>query len=282
MHPNPPAPDIDQLVATLPARIVHVGSNRFSYRTTGTGTTLVLLHGIGSSSASWIPLMQRLADGFHLVAWDAPGYGESTSLASLSPRAADYGDALAAMLDALSIDRTVLVGHSLGALMAADFAARHPHRVKALLLADPASGYGLADEATRNERLASRLKLMNELGPDGMAARRAAQLLGPNASPTALALVQWSMSRLRPEGHEQAARLLAAGRLVEDAARFPGETLVICGSEDKVTPEEACRKVAQACRNARYQSLPGLGHACYVEAPETVAAVVREFAGRFC
>lgn len=278
MQPSPPAPDIDQLAASVPARFAHVGERRFSYREAGAGTALVLLHGIGSSSASWIPFMHQLADAFRIVAWDAPGYADSTALAAASPVAADYADALSTMLDALSIERMVLVGHSLGALMAANFAARNPDRVTALLLADPASGYGLADEATRNERLQSRLKLMSELGPQGMATQRAGQLLGPNASPAALALVQWSMSRLRPDGHEQAARMLAAGRLVEDVARYAGRTLVVCGSADKITPEEGCRKVAQACRSGQYQSLPELGHACYVEAPEVVAAVVREFA----
>lgn len=273
--------EIDQLIARLPARTARADAQAFSYRETGTGMPLVLLHGIGSSSASWIPMMEWLSASFRLIAWDAPGYGESTPLGTAAPDAADYADALARMLDALAIDRMVLVGHSLGALMAASFAARHLQRVAALLLVDPASGYGLADEATRKERLNNRLKLMDELGPEGMATRRANQLLGPHASPAALALVQWSMKRLRPGGHEQAARMLAAGRLIEDVAHYAGQTLVVCGSEDKVTPEEGCRKVAHACRNGQYRTLPGLGHACYVEAPETVGAVVREFADRF-
>lgn len=222
--------------------------------------------------------MTLLQDTFRLIAWDAPGYAESTPLAPAAPAAADYAEALVHLLDALAIERTVLVGHSLGALMAASFARQHPTRVARLLLADPASGYGLADEATRNDRLQSRLKLMNELGPEGMAERRGAQLLSANASADALALVRWSMRRLRPDGHAQAAYMLAGGRLLEDVAHYNGQTLVVCGSEDKITPEEGCRKVAQACRNGRYRSLPGLGHACYVEAPQTLASIMREFA----
>lgn len=279
-----PTPDVDRLAMQVPARLVRVGAQTFSYRQAGTDhpsgsrAPIVLLHGIGSSSASWVPMMTRLQDTFRLIAWDAPGYADSTPLAPAAPAAADYAAALAQLLDALAIERTVLVGHSLGALMAASFARQHSARVARLLLADPASGYGLADEATRNERLHSRLKLMNELGPQGMAERRAAQLLSPNASADALALVRWSMRRLRPDGHEQAAHMLAAGRLIEDVAHYNGQTLVVCGSEDKITPEDGCRKVAQACSNGTYRTLPGLGHACYVEAPQTLADVVREFA----
>ena len=79
---------------------------------------IVLLHGIGSNAHSFEPLMQTLADD-RTLAWDAPGYRASRMLTA----------------------RCILLGHSLGALMAARFARVSPKRVAALVLASPALGH---------------------------------------------------------------------------------------------------------------------------------------------
>jgi pimeloyl-ACP methyl ester carboxylesterase len=267
-------------LARHPARTVEAGSGKLSYRESGSGEALVLLHGIGSASASWVPFMDVAASnglaGLRLVAWDAPGYGGSTPLAPEKPKAADYAGRLAAMLDALRVDRLSLVGHSLGALMAGAFAAAHPDRVNALILLDPASGYGAATEEARNRMRDGRLGLLRDLGPQGMAEQRGSQLLSPAASAEALEWVRSSMRQVDPAGYTQAVHMLAGGTLAEDARRYEGPAIVMCGSADTVTPEEGCRRIAEALPRGQYRTLPGLGHASYVESPGTVA---RELAG---
>lgn len=235
---------------------------------------LVLLHGIGSASASWLWQLQHFGRERLVLAWDAPGYGSSTPLAMDAPQAGDYAGALEQLLDALGIGPFVLVGHSLGALMAAAFAARHPHQVQRLVLLSPAAGYGLATAAQREEKLQARLALMQRLGPAGLAAQRSGNLLSDAAGAEARALVRWNMAQLDAHGHAQAARMLASGRLIEDVARYPGPLLVACGSADTVTPEPGCRAIAAAALQGEYRSLPGLGHACYAEDPATVNALL--------
>ena len=140
------------------------------YRRAGAAATPthVLLHGIGSASGSWLPLLERLqADpAWGALAWDAPGYGASTPLPMARPRAEDYGRAVWAWLDALSL-RTpvVLVGHSLGALMAAAAAALAPERVRAVRLLSPARGYADGPEAEREAVRRQRLANLAQLGP---------------------------------------------------------------------------------------------------------------------
>ena len=235
---------------------------------------LVLLHGIGSASASWLWQLQHFGRERLVLAWDAPGYGVSTALSMAEPLAGDYADALEQLLDALGIGPCILVGHSLGALMAAAFAARHPHQVQRLVLLSPAAGYGLATAAQRQEKLQARLALMQRLGPQGLAAERSGNLLSPAAGAEARALVRWNMAQLDAHGHAQAAQMLASGRLIEDVARYRGPLLVACGSADTVTPEPGCRAIAAAALQGEYRSLPGLGHACYAEDPATVNALL--------
>ena len=90
-------------------------------------------------------------------------------------------------------------------------------------------------------------------------------------------MVRSNMSQLRIDGHEQAARMLADGNLIADASAYDRPVLVMCGSEDKITPEDGCRKIADAYAKARYHTLPGVGHASYVEQPDQFNRAILSF-----
>ncbi len=271
---------IQRLLAAFPARTVRPDGCAFSYREGRGGeraaAAVVLLHGIGSGSASWVHQLAGLGDAFRVVAWDAPGYGESAPLVEPWPTARHYADALTRFCDGIGLDRFLLVGHSLGALMAAAFAATRGGRLLGLVLADPAAGYG-DDPETGIARLEERLETMDRLGPRGLAEERAARLLSPAAAREALDLVRWNLSRLRPDGYAQAARMLARGRLLDDARAYGGPVLVVCGSEDSVTPPAGARRLAAALSRAEYREIPGAGHASYVERPEAFDRLIRAF-----
>ena len=268
----------DTLLAPHPAVRQRTAHGTVSCRVAGTGPALCLLHGIGNQSGSWVRQLDALAPRFRVVAWDAPGYGESDPLAAASPVAADYADVLSALLDALGLDRTVLVASSLGALIATSFAARRPQRVAGLMLLNPAGGYGLAEPAERESKLAARLDRLARLGPDGMARELSTGMLSPAASAEARALAAWSTAQLRPDGYTQAARLLAHGRLVEDAARYGGPVLVIGASADTITPAAGCEHIACAFPHARYRLLPEAAHLSYLDAPQAVNTLIADFA----
>jgi len=264
----------------FPSHKVEVDGRVFSYRTAGDGPILVLLHGIGSGSGSWFHQLHGLADHFRMIAWDAPGYGHTTPLEPEFPDASGYAHALARFLTALGIQPDILLGHSLGAMMAGRYVAVYKSSLRALVLADPANGYGEADAETRTQKMSARLAMVNELGPEGMAASRSSNLLSADASEDAMALVRWNMSHIHSEGYRQATRMLAHGHLIGDASKYEGPVLVMGGSEDTVTPEAGCREVAAAFRNAEYRTLPGVGHASYVENPCQFNDILLEYLDR--
>jgi pimeloyl-ACP methyl ester carboxylesterase len=268
----------DTLVAAYPLAQRTTARGTVSYREAGAGPAVCLLHGIGNQSGSWVRQLAALAPRFRTIAWDAPGYGESDRLGPESPTAADYARSLGAFLDALEIDRAVLVGSSLGALMAGAFAATRPERVAGLVLLNPAGGYGLADPKEREERLATRLERLATLGPEGMARESSPGSLSPTASDDARALAAWSTARIRPDGYAQAARMLAHGRLAEDAARYPGPALVIASTADTITPAAGCERIARAFPRASFRVLEGPAHLSYLDAPATVNALIVDFA----
>ncbi|WP_323121193.1 alpha/beta fold hydrolase [Burkholderia alba] len=242
----------------------------------GTEYPVVLLHGIGSGAASWIGLLDTLGTARRVLAWDAPGYGASTPVSGASPGAADYAAALAAWLDALGIGRCVLVGHSLGALVAGACARRAPRRVAGLLLISPAGGYGGASDEIRAARRDTRLAMLAELGPRGLAEQRSANMLSAHASDAARDWVRWNMARIVPAGYAQATHLLANADLAADLAAFRGRIAVAVGALDAITPPEACERIAAAA-GVGLQVMPQAGHAGYVEAPGAYAGLIDAF-----
>ncbi|MEL7939366.1 MULTISPECIES: alpha/beta fold hydrolase [Pseudomonas] len=257
----------------FPQRLVRHGETVAAVREAGAtdAPALVLLHGIGSGAASWLPLAQRLKDRARIIAWDAPGYGESTPLAEAAPRAEAYMGRLRELLDALGVRRCLLLGHSLGAMAALALANIEPQRVARLVLLSPARGYGARPdegEAVRSRRLAG---LASE-GIAGLAERRAPAMLGANPGAAALAWVRWNMARLRPHGYRQAVELLCGDDLLR-LGRPPVPSEVLCGSEDGITPPAACREVAEALA-APFRLIPGAGHASPIECPEALAGLL--------
>jgi pimeloyl-ACP methyl ester carboxylesterase len=242
------------------------------------GPAIVLLHGVGSGSDSW---REQLSDlprhGYYVIAWDQPGYGASDPLPMDAPGAADYGAALADLADALDLHDFILLGHSLGVLVASAFAAGSGGRVKTLVLASPTIGFATATPDILRTKVQQRIDDMMQLGPALLAERRAAALLSPAASPSAVERVRAVMAGLNRHGYVQAVRMLGRADLLADAPRLTQPTLVMSGTADAVTPEASCRRIAGALPQARYVGLPGVGHACYIEDPLAFDAALINF-----
>jgi pimeloyl-ACP methyl ester carboxylesterase len=290
-HP-PPVPGADSAAAPawlaslerdFPASDHAVGGGvvvRLRVCGTAQAPTIVLLHGIGSGSASWLPCALDLACDHRVIAWDAPGYGGSTPLPEASPRAEAYAARLEAALAALGVERCLLVGHSLGALVAAAHARAHPARLAGLVLLCPAGGYGaLGREAERERVRYERLATLEALGIAGLAAARGPKLLRPDASAEARAWAQWNMAQLREPGYRQAIELLCGDDLPRHAPA-PVPTWVHAGAEDTVTPPTKVRALAAAfgVAPAEVGEIPQAGHLCAIEQPRAVAARLRAVA----
>lgn len=231
------------------------------FREQGRGTAVMLLHGISSGAASWHK--QMALPGCRVLAWDMPGYGESPMLAVERANAGDYADALARLLDRAAVGQVVLVGHSLGALVASAFAARYPARVAHLLLADPAQGYGQASVEKREQVFRSREQQIAS-GGEALAQNRAAALLHPQADAGDIATVAAGMRRLRPQGYLAAAWMLANDDIHHWLGQYQGAFSVGCGEQDTITPPDAARLLA-ARYGMPYRPIPQAGHASYLD-----------------
>jgi pimeloyl-ACP methyl ester carboxylesterase len=248
----------------------------------GAGMPIVLLHGIGSNAGSFVPLMLALDERPRLLAWDAPGYGDSTPLPVEWPDASDYAAALNRLLARLGMSRCVLVGHSLGTLIAARFALISPRQVAALCLVSPSLGGGVNKGAALPPAVAERLEQLDRLGAEAFAAARAPLLLAdPAADPDVLQALVRAMAAVRRPGYDQAARMLASARMLDDAAKIRVPTAVVVGLQDRITPPATARRVFEALpvsAQHNFLEIPAAGHAVCQERPAEVARVIAAIA----
>ncbi len=277
MTASPSCADMSATPAIWRERFQIIAGRKIAYRECGSGPTVVLLHGIGSGAGSWELLSTLLMQRLRVIAWDAPGYGDSDALAEPNPRASDYAYALHGLVATLALPPFVLVGHSLGAMMAAAYAAAYPQQVHSLLLADPAQGYARATAAARARVRSERLQMLNTLGSETYALQRAAALLRPYPSEEALLAAQAAMRRLRPDGFEQACAMLANDDIWRYLPKWSGTTRVIGGDLDTIPPPADVSALALRIK-APLRLLPGAGHASYLDAPASFARTVLEAA----
>lgn len=120
----------------LRLRFVTVHGHRRAYRMAGSGPALLLLHGLGRDSSTWLPVLEELATRYTVVAPDLLGHGESDK-----PRAdytlGGYANGMRDLLTLLGIDKATVVGHSFGGGVAMQFAYQFPERTERMMMLAP-------------------------------------------------------------------------------------------------------------------------------------------------
>lgn len=251
----------------------------------GTGSTIVILHGIGSNAESFASLFNNFDRQEHLIAWNAPGYRGSTAVAASWPTAEDYAEALLRFLDNLQIDRITLLGHSLGCLIAGAFTARNPDRVHHLVLASPALGYRVPVGSEMPAPVAGRLLELQRMGAEKFAATRSPRLIHePDLYPDLVDAVHKEMARIDPEGYGQAVRMLASGDLEAQMKTVSIKPGFIIGACDTVTPVEQTARAARAwethhAERPSIEKIAGAGHALYLQEPKKFLSSFRTLTG---
>ena len=236
-------------------------------------STVVLLHGIGG--ASWAGLLPALAPA-PVLDWPLPGYGGTPMLpeAGFGPWAA----ALHERLEAEDIPRIDLLGHSIGGMLAQEFALTYPERVRSLVLYATTPAFGGRDPAFAESFLAERLAPL-DAGRDmaTLAAESIPPMLGPTAPPGAAAAATAAMAAVPEPAYRATVRALTTFNRRDEIGRIAAPTLLIAGERDPLAPPRTMERMAAAIRGARLVVLPGAGHLAHLEYPAAFNAAVRDF-----
>lgn len=241
-----------------------------AYRRAGSGAPVLLLHGVGFTR-QWLPLHEQLAGIADLVAPDLPGFGD-TPLPESFEDFSDYVLHLDALLDRLELDGVHLVGHGLGARLAAHLAAVYPRRFASLTLIAPS---GLRVDGVK-------LVDVFRFSPE---AARTAQFNGREIAHTDTFELQGFPDDILVGYTESAAHALLTwtnrfdARLERRLGRIAAPSLVIAPEEDRYGGPGAAERFAELIPHAHLEIVPGpdggpSSYALPIEQPAEVVSLI--------
>jgi 3-oxoadipate enol-lactonase len=237
------------------------------------GIPLVFINSLGTDFRIWNDVISAFTGDYNIVRYDKRGHGLSD--APIPPYSIrDHSTDLGALLDALQLNNVVLIGISVGGMIAMDYTAQNPERVKALVLCDTFPKIGTTE--MWNERI----RTVQEHGIAHIAEAILTRWFPPSfkaQNPAAYQGYFSMLTRTTVAGYAGTCMALRDADLTKAARTIHQPTLALCGSEDGSTPPLLVSGLTAILPNARYHEIAGAGHLPCIEQPHVVAKLIEDF-----
>jgi 3-oxoadipate enol-lactonase len=238
---------------------------------------VVFLHGIGGAARIWAPQQASFAQaGFRPFSIDLPGYGTRPAVDALDFEMLAQ-DVEAAIAHA-HLDRPVIVGHSMGGMIAQTMLRRRPQSYRAAVLACTSPAFGNSSGEFQKKFLAARLgpldagKSMPEL-----AAEIVESLIGPACDPSGRDLAVDCMAAVPASTYRAAVHCLIPFDERGNLGQIMVPVLCLAGEHDRNAPAAMMERMAAKIPGARYVCLSGIGHLANLESPDRFDRAVLDF-----
>jgi 3-oxoadipate enol-lactonase len=234
-------------------------------------TPLLFLHGVGGGHHAWehqVPYFGKL--GYPSHAWDQPGYGHSPTV---EPYDLEHVSAsLALLIESLGNEPVVLVGHSMGGLIAQETYARYPQLVRALALCFTSPAFASGDSEFTRQFIAARIGPLDQGKSMAEIAAALIPTMGSNSK-----LAEQIMAGVPPETYRKAVRLLTTFDRRKELADIKVPTLLVAGTNDKTAPPAVMEKMWQKIPGSEYVLLEDCGHLGPMDQPDAFNAALEGF-----
>lgn len=271
-------------MAGLVHRDVTASGVRLRVAEAGTGAPVILIHGLFVDHTSWDLVMPELAEDFHVVAPDLPGFGASEKPPpSRFPYGIDaFAEAVADLYAGLQLGPAAVVGHALGGAVGLTLAARHPELVSKLVLIDAlcyGSGTGRYGELALLPFVGG--FMLKQLWGRGLFRRHfQGTVFGRTSSASAQRIDRYYEAFNAPAARSSALATLRASidtrGVVAQTTRIQAPSLVIWGRHDRVWPASFGQRLAREIRGSGFELLDA-GHSPQEECPAEVVRIVKRF-----
>lgn len=248
-----------------------------TFTTLGGGPTVLMLHGIGGGHLAFAPQVETLAGcGYRAVAWDMPGYGHSAPIEPYTFKG--LAQSCIALIEALKCKEVVLLGHSMGGMVAQEVVARRPELVSKLVLCGTSPAFGKPDGDWQHEFIAERTAPLDA----GKSMAELAEILiprmvGPGSLPEGVRLATHCMGLVPAATYRRALECIVTFDRRANLPNIHVPTLVIAGQHDRNAPPTVMKKMADAIPGSSYLVMKGIGHLQNLEAPEEFDGMLLNF-----
>lgn len=237
------------------------------------GAPVLLANSLGTDFRVWDDMLPHLPAGLRIIRFDKRGHGLSDAPEAPYRMEALIGDA-AALLDHLGVKGAVVVGLSIGGIIAQGLAAERPDLVKAMVLMDTAAKIG------NDDMWDARIHAVEQDGIASLADAVLERWFGKKyraEQPGGMALWRAMLTRTTVAGYSGCCAAIRDTDLRDSTARLTLPTLAIGGDEDGSTPPDLVRETAGLILGSRFELVRGAGHIPCVEFPELTGGLIADF-----
>ena len=236
-----------------------------------TGAPLVLVHALGTSMAIWDDLIPLLPPGLRILRFDLRGHGQSDVPVPPYSMGSLIRDT-ERLMDHFALKEAVILGLSIGGLVAQGLAIKRLDLIRAMVLSNTAAKIG------RPEHWQSRIDQVRTGGLDAIADATMERWLGRSwRGHPALPRLRAQLTTTKPDGWIGCAAAIAGTDFYETTATLTLPTLAIAGTNDGSTPPDLVRETADLVLGSRFALIRGAGHLPMVEKPAEYAAILTQF-----
>lgn len=250
-----------------------IGGVTLHYKAEGpeTGVPLVFVNSLGTDLRIWDGVVCHLVEHFHIVRYDKRGHGLSDSPPGPYTLVDERAD-LVGLLAYLDLEGPIVIGISVGGMIALDYAAHHA--VRALVVADSALRFGTA------EYWRARSTAIGAQGMEAMAPSLVARWFAPDFAQRQPAIYRGyvnMLARMPADGYQWTCDLLAQSDVSDYVEAIEAPALVLGGAQDLSSPPEVVRELAATLPGASLALIEDAGHLPCIEQPAAMASELMAF-----
>lgn len=251
-------------------KIVIVNNLKINYKIAGTGPAVLLLHGWGGSSDSWLEVEEFLVKAnYFVIAPDLPGFGKSAP----PPEPwgiQDYSDFVVNFTEKLKMDSFFLLGHSFGGRIAIKFSGQHADKLKSLILCDAAGIRIEPDIKTKTILAAARVG--NVLLSHRLVA------VAKERFRNIFYFLLRNKDYVKTNGvMRETIKKALSENLISELPKIKVKTLIIWGEADQLVPLKCAYVFNKKIADSQLNVMPKIGHSPHLEAPEALSQIIISF-----
>lgn len=245
-----------------------------NYKIAGSGPAVLILHGWGGSSSSWVNVQKKIAaKGYKVICPDFPGFGKSKT--PLKPWGVDdYVQWVIDFTDSQNIEEFFLVAHSFGGKMAIKFAIKHPQKIKGLIFC------GATGIKPKLNFLQKATVLMSKIGNAVFSLKPLIRLKNRARNIFYIFLRHKDYVKAKGTMRETMKKVLQED-LLESLPKIKTKTLIIWGKKDRMVPEKFAHIFQKEIQASELKIFPKAGHSPHLEIPEKLSETILNFLQKF-
>jgi len=254
----------------MPEEKILINGLKINYKIAGQGPAILILHGWGGSSDSWIQVQEILArEGFKIIVPDFPGFGKSKT--PFEPWGVkEYGNFVLNLTKILELQNFFLLGHSFGGRVAIKFSVLYPEKIKSLILCDSA---GIKQKWGIGEKLIFQI---SKIGNAIFTPTPLRRFKDKAKNLFYIFLRHRDYAKADGTMRETIKKVLTED-LLKDLPQIKIRTLIIWGESDKLVPVKYAHIFKEKIENSELKILPKIGHSPHLEVPEKLAKIIIQF-----